>query len=267
MRRIRILLVDDNRVNRKLLAAVLEADGYRVDEAGSGREAVEGVRLLPYDLVLMDIQMADMDGLVAAAAIRALGGRQGEVPIVAISGDVEGDVAERCVAAGMNGHLAKPVSPARLIQAVEQWARGRASPTDGAASGSTNAAAATDGRLGGLAADLAADTLEPIIDEFIGGSTVRMAEMERGAAAGDLAGIRRIAHDLSGSAANLGFMELSRVARSVESACIDATLDPVRRLVPETRAAFQQVLATLAARRLRAPTSVEGGTNPSGQPR
>lgn len=266
MRRTRILLVDDNRVNRKLLAAVLEADGHRVDEAGSGREAVEGVRLLPYDLVLMDIQMADMDGLVAAAAIRALGGRQGEVPIVAISGDAEGDVAERCVAAGMNGHLAKPVSPARLTQTVEQWARGRASPTDGAVSGSA-AIAATDGRLGGLAADLAADTLEPIIDEFIGGSTIRMAEMERGAAAGDLAGIRRIAHDLSGSAANLGFMELSRVARSVESACIDATLDPVRRLVPETRAALQQVLATLAARRLRAATSVEGGMNPSGQPR
>ena len=117
MRRARILLVDDNRVNRKLLAAILEADGHRVDEAGSGREAVDGCRLLPYDLVLMDIQMADMDGLAAATEIRALGGRQGGVPIVAISGDVEGDIVERCLAAGMNGHLPKPVSPTILTDA------------------------------------------------------------------------------------------------------------------------------------------------------
>jgi CheY-like chemotaxis protein len=246
MRRARILLVDDNRVNRKLLAAVLEADGHRVDEAGSGREAVEGCRLLPYDLVLMDIQMADMDGLAAAAAIRALGGRQGEVPIVAISGDVENDVEERCLAAGMNGHLPKPVSPAMLTDAVARWARTRTLAPSAGASGPV---AATDARLGGLAADLSNETLAPIVDEFISGSTLRMVDIERAAAAGDLSRLRGIAHDLSGSAANLGFMDLSRIARSVESACIDAAAESVRRLVPETRAALQQVLATLAARR------------------
>lgn len=246
MRRARILLVDDNRVNRKLLAAVLEAEGHRIDEAGSGREAVDGCRLLPYDLVLMDIQMADMDGLAAAAAIRALGGRQGEVPIIAISGEVDGDVAERCLAAGMNGHLPKPVSPAMLTEAVARWARTRTTAESAQASAPV---AATDGRLGGLAADLTAETLAPIVDEFISGSTLRMVDIERAAAAGDLAQLRGIAHDLSGSAANLGFMDLSRVARSVESACIDAAPESVRRLVPETRAALQQVLATLAIQR------------------
>jgi len=248
MRRTRILLVDDNRVNRKLLAAVLEADGHRVDEAGSGREAVDGCRLLPYDLVLMDIQMADMDGLAAAAAIRALGGRQGEVPIVAISGEVDGDIAERCLAAGMNGHLPKPVSPGMLADAVTRWARTRAATS---AAQSPGPVAATAGRLGGLAADLSGETLAPIVDEFISGSTLRMVDIERAAAAGDLARLRAIAHDLSGSAANLGFMDLSRVARSMESACIDAAPDSVRQLVPETRAALQQVLAMLAAQRLQ----------------
>lgn len=248
MRRARILLVDDNAVNRKLLAAVLEADGHRVDEAGSGREAVEGCRLLPYDLVLMDIQMADMDGLVAAAAIRALGGRKGEVPIVAISGDVEGDIAARCVAAGMNAHLPKPVSPSMLTEAVGRWARSRdlsSAPSSQAGAPTT----ATAGRLGGLAADLTAETLAPIVDEFIAGSTLRMADIERAAAAGDLARLRAIAHDLSGSAANLGFMDLSRLAGSVETACIEAAAELARRLVPETRAALHQVLATLASQR------------------
>ena len=243
MRRTRILLVDDNGVNRKLLAAVLEADGHRIDEAGSGREAVEGCRLLPYDLVLMDIQMADMDGLAAATEIRALGGRQGEVPIVAISGDVEGDIVERCLAAGMNGHLPKPVSPTILTEAVTRWSRSRApAPADRAA----GPVAATSERLGGLAAGLAAETLAPIVDDFISSSTCQMADIERAAAAGDLVRLRGFAHDLSGSAANLGFMDLSRIARSVESACIESEPGSVKRLVPETKAEFQQVLATLA---------------------
>ncbi len=246
MRRARILLVDDNRVNRKLLAAILEADGHRVDEAGSGREAVDGCRLLPYDLVLMDIQMADMDGLAAAAAIRALGGRPGDVPIVAISGEVDGDVADRCLAAGMNGHLPKPVSPSMLAEAVARWARTRATTSVAQTAGPV---AATAERLGGLAADLSGETLAPIVDEFISGSTLRMVDIERAAAAGDLTRLRGFAHDLSGSAANLGFLNLSRIARSIESACIEATPGPISQLVPETRAALNQALAMLADQR------------------
>ncbi|MBM3547821.1 MAG: response regulator [Alphaproteobacteria bacterium] len=247
MRRVRILLVDDNRVNRKLLAAVLEADGYRVDEAGSGREAVEGVRLLPYDLVLMDIQMADMDGVAATTAIRALGGRRGEVPIVAITGDIEGDVAERCRRAGMNEHLAKPVSPSALQQAVARWAKAEGQPASAGGSGGEVASG-----LGGLAAHLAGAALLPVIDDFTAGAEIRVAEIERQAAAGDLARVRPIAHDLSGTAANLGLTALSQVARSIETACIEAKIDTVRRLLPETRTVLEFALRQLATERQRA---------------
>lgn len=250
MRRARILLVDDNRVNRKLMAAVLEADGYRVEEAGSGREALEGVRLLPYDLVLMDLQMSDMDGFAATAAIRALGGKAGTVPILAVSGDVEDDVVERCLAAGMNGHLAKPVSPTMLQQVVERWVKQPGGEPASLADAAPTAATAV--RLGGLASDLSGAALVPIIDDFIAGSTRRMDEIERLAFGGDLSALRRVAHDLSGSAANLGLMEMSRAARAIEVACSEALPDAARRLVPETRATLDRTVAFLATQRAKA---------------
>ncbi len=245
MRRARILLVDDSRVNRKLMAAVLEADGYRVDEAGSGREALEGVRLLSYDLVLMDLQMADMDGVAATVAIRALGGRRGEVPIVAISGDVESDIADRCLAAGMNEHLAKPITPGRLQQTVERWTKSKidADVAAGAAAGGT----ATG--LGGLAAHLSGAALVPVIDDFVAGAARRMTEIEQELGAGNLRRVRAIAHDLSGTAANLGLENLGQVARSVEIACTDGGADAVRNLLPGTRAAMEKAFALLATHR------------------
>ncbi len=253
MRRARILLVDDNKVNRKLLAAVLEADGYRVEEAGSGREAVEGVRLLSYDLVLMDVQMPDMDGVEATAAIRSLGGRRADVPIVAISGDIGDDIAERCRAAGMNDHLGKPVNPETLQRVVAQWTRpagegGQARP---AAPGSGSGQGETP-LLGGLAAHLSGAALLPIIDEFSEGAAARVAEIERDASAGDLDRVRRIAHDLSGSAANLGLTGLSRLARSIEIASSESDVATVRRLVAAVPDLLRQVLADLARTRAAA---------------
>lgn len=262
MRRARILLVDDNKVNRKLLAAVLEAEGYRVEEARSGREAVEGVRLLTYDLVLMDVQMPDMDGVEATAAIRSLGGRRAEVPIVAISGDVGDDVTERCRAAGMNDHLAKPVNPDTLQRVVELWTR---RGSDGRHSSPAAAGAApVEAPLGGLAAHLSGAALLPVIDEFSEGSAVRMSEVERAVSAGDLALARRIAHDLSGSAANLGFMGLSRLARSIEIACTESDARTATRLVTAMPGVLRQVLAELATKRAQAAAL---GTSQSGTAR
>lgn len=259
MRRAKILLVDDNRVNRKLLAAVLEADGHRVDEAGSGREAVEGVRLFPYDLVLMVIQMADMDGMAAAAAIRALGGRRGETPIVAISGDVGADVEDRCRRAGVNEHLAKPVSPVALQQVVERWIN-PAAPS--VSSDRLAPDGATPFRLGGLGAHLAGAALAGVVDEFTAGSSARMDDIERQTAAGEMLRVRALAHDLSGTAANLGLVELSRVAKLLEATCIGSDAGGVGLLLPKVRAALEHSLQLLAAERQRAAKTGDPAVGP-----
>jgi CheY-like chemotaxis protein len=236
MRRTRILVVDDNRVNRTLLATLLESAGCKVDEAASGREAVDGVRLLPYDLVLMDVQMPGMSGIEAAAAIRAIDGRRGAVPIVGISGDDSEELEARCRAAGMNDRLAKPISAGALQRVVEKWG---------------GAAASRDGGPGSLAAGLPPRTLALLLGAFRQDATRRVAELGEALNGGERSRAQDLAHDLAGAAANLGFAELGRVARLIETACAgrggpeDGLLAELRRTLDETISALDRRLAAL----------------------
>jgi PAS domain S-box-containing protein len=125
----RVLVVDDLAVNRELVRAILEATGHCVAEASSGAEAVEMALGAPYDLILMDLQMPGMDGFSAARAIRALAAVNRMTPIIALSANVLPEHVEACGAAGMNDHIAKPVSPAELIGAVAHWTQARPQPT------------------------------------------------------------------------------------------------------------------------------------------
>lgn len=127
----RVLLVEDNAVNQKVGVRMLEKLGCRVDVAGNGFEAVQMVSQLPYDLVLMDCQMPEMDGFQASRQIRSLGAAARKVNIVALTAAATPEDREQCMSAGMNDYLTKPVSLAALAQALESWAReaGRESGT------------------------------------------------------------------------------------------------------------------------------------------
>lgn len=118
----RVLLVEDNAVNQKVGVRMLEKLGCRVDVAGNGFEAVQMVSQLPYDLVLMDCQMPEMDGFQASRQIRSLGAAARKVNIVALTAAATPEDREQCMSAGMNDYLTKPVSLAALAQALESWA-------------------------------------------------------------------------------------------------------------------------------------------------
>ena len=117
----RILLVDDHPMNREIGVALLTLAGCKVDTAEDGKQAVEAASKGHYDIILMDIHMPLMDGLAATRAIRALEGRAGKVPIVAMSADALPQQVERCYAAGMVDHIAKPVQREVLYAKVERW--------------------------------------------------------------------------------------------------------------------------------------------------
>jgi len=117
-RSLRVLCAEDNPYARVVLNTILTEFGHRVDFAGTGETAVAAVERGGYDLVLMDVTLAGMDGLAAARAIRALVGEVGRVPIIGISGRTDARDQEAAMAAGMNAFLAKPVSPAALAQEV-----------------------------------------------------------------------------------------------------------------------------------------------------
>jgi CheY-like chemotaxis protein len=113
----RILLVEDNPINQKVAQRLLEKAGHSVTIAGNGREALDQVAENTFDLVLMDVQMPEMDGFAATTAIRAKErATGGHLPIVALTAyALKGD-RERCLAAGMDGYVTKPVVPQVLFQ-------------------------------------------------------------------------------------------------------------------------------------------------------
>lgn len=117
----RVLLVEDNPVNQKVAIRILEKLGFAVTAAGNGLEALRSLELAPYDLVLTDVQMPEMDGLELARAIRSLPGDLARIPIVAMTANAMKGDREKCLAAGMDDYVAKPVETAELSAAVHRW--------------------------------------------------------------------------------------------------------------------------------------------------
>ena len=118
-RRTRILIVDDHPANRDLLRIMLQAADCETAEAADGQQALAALAVQPFDLVLMDVRMPVMDGIAATRAIRALDAPLRDVPVLAVTAEAMPEDAARCIAAGMDGHLAKPVTQAKLYAAIE----------------------------------------------------------------------------------------------------------------------------------------------------
>nr|WP_211104883.1 response regulator [Azospirillum formosense] len=115
----RILLAEDMAMNRELITAMLQGAGHRVDAVPNGQQAVEAVQRGAYDLVLMDVHMPELDGHCATRAIRGLPPPVGSIPILAMSASALPDEVQRCHDAGMNGHIAKPVDRATMLDAID----------------------------------------------------------------------------------------------------------------------------------------------------
>ncbi|HLJ46244.1 MAG TPA: response regulator [Bryobacteraceae bacterium] len=125
---VRVLVAEDNVVNQRVATRILERLGLRADVAGNGREALEMVDLLPYDLILMDCQMPEVDGFEAARVIRRREGNGKRVAIIAMTAEAMAGSRERCLEAGMDDYITKPVRMSDLMDALRKWlpANGRA---------------------------------------------------------------------------------------------------------------------------------------------
>jgi len=123
MNQARVLVAEDNPVNRTVTLRALQDLGYSADAVSNGREAVEALDGVRYDLVLMDCRMPAMDGYEAAREIRCREGAACRVPIIAMTADTFESDTKRCRAAGMDDYVAKPFRLAELAQALERWTR------------------------------------------------------------------------------------------------------------------------------------------------
>ncbi|HSV27953.1 MAG TPA: response regulator, partial [Candidatus Omnitrophota bacterium] len=128
LRPLRVLLAEDNPVNQKVARILLERQGHTVTLAVNGAEALRMAAAEEFDVVLMDMQMPEMDGLEATRRIRALDGPSAGVPIVALTANAMKGDDERCLAAGMDAHVPKPIRPEQLFATIAR-ALGRGAAT------------------------------------------------------------------------------------------------------------------------------------------
>jgi len=120
-RRLRILVTDDNQINQKVTTSLVENMGHRVDVVSNGKEAVEAFKFIPYDVVLMDLQMPEMDGFEACLQIRLLKNQDGRhTSVIAITSHARKEDQEKCLAWGFDDYVAKPIVPRELKAAIER---------------------------------------------------------------------------------------------------------------------------------------------------
>ncbi len=251
MRRLngKILLAEDDPTNQRVARGILGRLGIHVDLVENGAEAIQALRHRDYDLVLMDIQMPDMDGLETTQRIREAetGVRNTAIPIIAMTAHaMEGD-REQCIRAGMNDYLSKPVTLDALQAALEKWLPNHPAPQ------SDPPAAETD--------DTPAETEPPTFDEAVmvrrlmGDRTLvaevirvfldhiprRIGELEGCLSAKDAENALRQAHTIKGSSANVGAQALQNVAEATEKAIRNGDLAGAEARIPEFKARFARL--------------------------
>ncbi|RMG45226.1 MAG: PAS domain S-box protein [Acidobacteria bacterium] len=248
-RPLRILLAEDNVVNQKVALRILEKMGYRADVAANGLEVLQALERQSYDVVLMDVQMPEMDGLEASRQI-CQRWPHGERPrIIAMTANAMQGDREECLAAGMDDYISKPVRPEELQAALERCPS--RSPTERSASSNGDAESPLDPEvLDALRAlqddDDDVNLLSELAELFLTDVPSHLARIRQAAERGDARALERAAHTLKSSSANLGARRLSALCFELEKKGRAGMVDDTGRLIAELEVEFERVRRALA---------------------
>ncbi len=228
--RARVLIVEDIPANHLVAATLLRREGFRVDVAESGPAGIALVQRVPYDLVFMDLIMPDMDGLEATRRIRALPGIVANLPIVALTATTSTEDRTRCIAAGMDDMLGKPIRPAALFELVQSYLGSpnrlvRVAESTPPISGDPGTVI-DEQRLQELRHGLAPATVLSLVEQCLDDIRDRLPALKAALSGGDAKAIEMAAHALSGMSASYGFAALDvrmrRIIRHVRAGEISA---------------------------------------------
>ncbi len=248
----RVLLVEDNRVNQKVALALLARVGIVADVASTGAEAIEALKRKACDLVLMDVSMPVMDGLEATAALRAPGSGvlDPAVPVVAMTAHAMPEDRERCLRAGMNDYLSKPISPETLIPILDRYLAereaGEVKRGPGAAPGARLPVFDEEALLARLSGDR--ETAEEAIRHFRQDVPGQLDRIVASLGSGDSRSVARELHTLKGACATLGFEVLRERAATLEGTLAARGLAALSEEAPLLRTELDELQLALAER-------------------
>ncbi|HKQ19539.1 MAG TPA: response regulator [Candidatus Eisenbacteria bacterium] len=257
---VRALVAEDNVVNQKVACRLLEKLGCRVEVAANGKEAVEMTGRIPFDVVFMDCQMPVLDGYDATREIRKREGSRQRTPILAMTANAMDSDRDRCLEAGMDDFISKPVHPPLLRQALERWTAHRAPAaakrSDGKGGDPSNA---DDGppvdlegsvTLSSLRADGGEEVARELIALFTEDAPARCAEIADAVRRGDTAGAGAAAHSLKSSAGTIGANRMARLCAQMEDAVAAGDLSALEALQKRLESENVSVAAYLKERAL-----------------
>lgn len=246
---LRILLAEDNIINQKVAVRLFERLGYRLDVVANGFEAVEAFSRIPYDLVFMDCQMPEMDGFEATTEIRKREAGTRHTVIVAMTANAMQGDRERCLAAGMDDYVSKPITVEVLAGVLGRRVPSEASAAPNMGVGSTKEETAIDplifNGLRELAGDEAPDFLTALVGHFLKDVPESLSQMRAALFGGHLPELARLAHRLKGSASNLGALGMARRCERIHAAGDAATFERKNALLVELEQEFERVRAQL----------------------
>ena len=269
-RHVRILLAEDNPCNQEVALAILTRKfGYAADAVANGAEAIEALKQIPYDVVLMDCQMPEMDGYEATRAIRDKDKDSGvlnpDVPVIAMTANAMKGDREQCLAAGMTDYVPKPIQADLLGATIRRYIGQGASPATEAAEGATNPAgeppagtpaarqpaeappatkAGAEGKPAALVSEFADDPdLADVLGEFLDALPEMIAKIADAHAHNDLDSVRRLAHQLKGAGGSYGYPDLTDKARPLEQAAKADDTEAAALALAELRAVANAVQA------------------------
>ncbi|MCI0487344.1 MAG: ATP-binding protein [Blastocatellia bacterium] len=239
---IKVLLVEDNPVNREVLLLQLRRFGHNVETASNGLEALKAMEKASYDLVLMDCQMPEMDGYEATAEIRRREGQSGHTPIVAMTAHaLEGD-REKCLAAGMDDYVSKPIKAGELASMLERW-----TPA-GKAEGGSDYEAVDKSALAGFAEMLGEggkDRIIKLVDMFLEDAAQRLQALSSALAATDANAMAQESHALKSSCRYLGARRMAEICEKLEKSSRAGTVSGADALLKTLEEEFPRVKSAL----------------------
>ncbi|MDQ3896860.1 MAG: response regulator [Actinomycetota bacterium] len=245
----RVLVVEDNEINQMVAVGTLTKLGYQTDVAANGREAVDAVSGRRYAAVLMDCQMPEMDGFEAARAIRRREGGDRHVPIIAMTASATDADRQRCIAAGMDDYIAKPVRIERIEAVLEHWTSagdGRPPSGDGPVPDEDVLDPSLVDQLRELGPDDdGADLFPKLVETFAREGATRVSELRDAAQSEDFACLVRVAHTQRGSSAMMGAGALASACGALESASRQSDIEEARARLQAVEAELERATAAL----------------------
>ncbi|GAC1496867.1 MAG: hypothetical protein NVS2B14_10860 [Chamaesiphon sp.] len=237
---LRILLAEDNRVNQQVALLTLEAMGYQADVANHGLEALQALRRQRYDVVLMDLQMPEMDGLTASRLIKQEWPTGFRPRIIAMTAYVNKENQERCLQAGMDDYISKPIYMAELIKALRLCQPNREELLDSKMLQS----------LRQMAGKKATEVIAKIIDNYLEDTPQLLQTIHSAVTIGDATGLFQAAHTLRSVSANLGATAICRFCKELESIGRAGSTAGARELVLQLEIVYEIVKIALLKERL-----------------